>query len=623
MIAKIKKFKVLPKFMKKPNLTAHTYKASFLLAASLFLSGCMSLPPTSDQTADKRTKTETSSYASKQVITPKHPSYEYYRSKKAPDVTSEESHRTDMTRDFQPNIWTEMQHQFHLSAQHLGQYNNHINRFRKNPSHLKIISQRAKPYLHYILTQVQLRNMPYEIALLPIIESGFRPKARSSQQAGGLWQFIPSTADIFGLDQNWWYDGRQDVIQSTNAALDYLQKLYKRNNNDWLLALASYNAGHGTIRKATKKYKIKLSHPKSSPSFWDIQPYLPKETQNYVPQLLAVSHVINHIENFNIELEPIENSPFFTEIKLTKQMDLSKAMELSQVSKETFEQLNPAYLAPVTPPNGPFNILLPIEQANSFQQVVASNSDLFDIQWHRHKIRSGDSLSVIAKKYRTTQKAIKKINNMRTARLRAGKTLLIPVPSELTPNRIASDSNKIRNLAQNKNQYTKTVHKVKSGESLWSIARQYNINTRNLANWNQLDIKRPLRLGQALEIRNPNFGHAVQVKVKKGHSLWTIARQYNVTTKELAHWNNIKPSKVLQPGHLLTIWQAESTTNSKAKSQNKLPSKHARYKVKAGDNLWKIAQKNRVSAKELASYNNLSIKAYLKPGQVLKIPIRG
>lgn len=613
--------------MKKSHLTAHISKASYLVAASFFLSGCMPSTPTSEQRADKRTKIEATPYASRQDITPKHPAYAYYRTKNTPDVTPEDGHKIDISRGFEPNIWHEMQHQFHLSVEHLGQYNDHIDHFKENPSHLKIVSQRAKPYLHYILTQVQLRDMPYEIALLPIIESGFEPTARSSQEAGGLWQFIPSTANVFGLDQNWWYDGRQDVTQSTNAALDYLQSLYKRNNNDWLLALASYNAGHGTIRRATKKYNANRIFPKSAPSFWDIRPYLPKETQHYVPQLLAVSHVINHVENFNIELEPIENSPFFTEIKLTKQMELSKAMELSQVSKQTFEQLNPGFLAPVTPPNGPFNILLPIEKADRFQQVVASNSDAFDIQWHKHKIQSGDSLSVIAKKYRTTQKEIKKINNMKTSRLRAGKTLLIPVPDALTSNALSDHSNTTGNKVKNKKQYTATVHKVKSGESLWTIARNYNISTRSLANWNKLNTKRPLKIGQGLEIRhairNPKPDRAVQVKVKKGHSLWIIAQQHNVTIKELALWNNLKPSTTLQPGTLLTIRQSGSNTTPITKSRTLSPSKHARYKVKSGDNLWNIAKKNQVSAKELASYNNLSLQAYLKPGQVLKIPIRG
>jgi len=532
------------------------------LCASLLLSGCVSLPLISYEPPKEKSSTEnTKSSFKPTLITPSSPFYaSRIADKKAPDVTSEELHKSDINRAFHPIIWQEMEHQFHLSVEHLGKYNKHINYFKQRPKYLKTVSQRAKPYLHYILSQIQLRDMPYEIALLPIIESGFKPTARSNKEAGGLWQFIPSTGRMYGLEQSWWYDGRQDVIKSTQAALDYLQSLYQMNNNDWLLALASYNAGPGRIRKAIRTYQKKQAQPKTQPTFWDIQPYLPKETQNYVPQLLAVSHIINHADSFNAELEPIENVPFFAAVPLPKQIHLTKAIQLAQVPESTFKQLNAGYLSQITPPNGEYHILLPLDKVDAFQSIIASNKELFNIQWQKHTIKSGESLSVIAHRYKTSQREIKKLNNLKSHRIRAGKTLLIPIPNSAQASHKTQLAKHTQNTTKQSNRTaTKTTYKVRSGDSLWRIARAYNTDV-----------------------------------------------------KSLSRWNNISPATPLKLGMTLTVGQATSTS--------KIPA-YAHYKIQAGDSLWKIAQKNSISTRLLAKYNNLSLKAYLKPGQLLKIPI--
>ncbi|MCF6298380.1 MAG: LysM peptidoglycan-binding domain-containing protein [Thiomicrorhabdus sp.] len=540
-------------FFPMPKIRLSLYALTGL-CSSVFLSGCVSLPLISYEPPKPKTSTEESQHTFKPtLITP--PSSPFYTKNKpyksTLDVTSESQHQSDINRTFHPIIWQEMQHQFHLSIEHLGRYNAHIDSFSKKPNYLKTVSQRAKPYLHYILSQVQLREMPYEIALLPIIESGFQPTARSHKEAGGLWQFIPSTGRMYGLEQNGWYDGRQDVIKSTQAALDYLQSLYKMNNNDWLLALASYNAGPGTIRKAIRKYQKKQSQPTAQPSYWDIQPYLPKETQNYVPQLLAVSHIINHFDHFNAELEPIENAPFFAAVALPKQIHLTKAIQLAQVSESTFKQLNAGYLSQITPPDGKYQILLPLDKVAKFQHVIASNQELFNIQWKKHTIKQGESLSVIAYHYKTSQQEIKKLNKLKSHRIRAGKTLLIPIPR----NAQSPDTNQLANQPT----ATQKTHIVRSGDSLWRIARAYNTSVKNLS-----------------------------------------------------RWNNLSPSTTLKLGMKLTIWQSQATPKTPA---------YAHYKIKAGDSLWRIAQKNSISTNVLAKYNNLSTKAYLKPGQLLKIPI--
>ena len=521
------------------------------------------------------------------------------------DITTEESHKTDLKQGFNPNIWNEMQGQFHLVQAHLGEFDSTIRYFKGRPDFLNRVSVRAKPYLHHIFSEVKRRNMPYEIALLPIVESSFRPMARSHQAAGGLWQFIPSTAQMYGLDQNWWFDGRQDTLLSTKAALDYLEKLYAQNNNDWLLALASYNGGIGNLRKAIKKYKKRHKNPKSKPNFWDLQPYLLKETRHYVPQLLGVSYVINHAEEFKIPLEPINNSPFFTEVKLDQQTTLHKVAKLANISKKDLTELNPGYLRPTTPPQGPFNLLLPVDKVDSFKKALASNKKLFDIQWIKHTIQPGDSLGVIAEKYNTSSRAIKRINNMRTSRIRTGKKLLIPIPAEF--------ANQLKSITA-KSKYTgpKKIHTVRAGESIWGIARYYNVNIRTLAKWNRIGVRSTLRKGQQLEIRSDRYGYTVDVALEKGESLWTLSRKYNVTTSELIRWNGIQKSKAIQPGTLLTIWQP----NNKQSANNK----NRQYKVQRGDNLWNIARANQVTAKHLARYNNLPLNGALQPGQLLRIP---
>lgn len=577
-------------------------QATLALSALLFLSGCSTLPtdytpknPSNPSAKNSIDNTSRSSHSPKQAV----PTAQTLQSGKG--ITAADHRVLDDKIHYHPIIWDEMQGQFHLAASHLGRYDSHLAYFHKNPNYLNQVTKRSKPYLHFILSEVQKRDMPYEMALLPIVESSFKATAKSSQSAVGLWQFIPSTGQMYGLDQNWWYDGRQDTVQSTQAALDYLKKLYTLNNNDWLLALASYNAGIGNVYKAIKKYK-QQKNAKTTPTFWDIQHLLPKETQNYVPQLLAVSHTINHAENWGIELEPVNNSPFFTEIELGKQITLSEAAQISGVTEEMFSLLNPGYLRPTTPPEGPFNILLPIEYAEKFKLRLAEENSLFDIQWMQHKIKPGDSLGAIAQKYHTSTTAIRTLNGLKNNVIQSGKTLLIPVPSQLAAN-VQRPLKEIYTGA-------KKIHTVSSGDSLWRLSSYYNVDIKTLCQWNNIDINTPLLKGQRLEIHSPDYHKQITHTLKRGESLWTLAQKYNVSTDSLARWNNLKQSNMIQPGTQLAIWLPKPPKKQ-----------HKNYQVKNGDSLWVIAKANQLSTQQLASYNQLSIKAYLKPGQILKIPL--
>lgn len=518
------------------------------------------------------------------------------------------------------DVWEEIASNLTLGDAHLDDFSDYMAYYQKRPKYLKRVSKRAQPYLHYIFSEVKKRNMPYEMALLPIIESGFQVKAKSHQNALGLWQFIPQTGHLYGLERNWWYEGRQDVVKSTQAALSYLKKLYDLNNDDWLLALASYNGGIGNVWKAAKKFK-KKNPSVENPSFWQIREYLPRETQHYVPQLLAVAHALQNRATLNQELEPISNKAFFEVIQLDKQIALDKVALLSGTPNHVLAKLNPGYLRPATPPNGPHTIVLPIETAATFQQKLAADSSVFDIQWTKHKIRSGDTLGEIAQTYKTSSSAIKKLNNMRNSTIRVGKTLLIPLPQQYAKTFNADTKAKPRYKGP------KFEHTVKSGESLWTIAHYYNTDTKTLCQWNNIGVRTPLRTGQKLVIRSNQYGNQKTYTLKRGESLWTVAQKFNVTTKQLSRWNNIKRSQTLQPGMKLAIWQPKSVKLSSQKGNAKQSvtallksKKFKRYTVKSGDSLWDIAMANNVSTQVIASYNAIPEKAYLKPGQVLKIP---
>ncbi len=240
-----------------------------------------------------------------------------------------------------------------------------VKQYRANNQHMMKLSSQASPYMYYILEQLETRGMPTELALLPMIESAFQPQATSNKGAAGLWQFIPSTGRHFGLRQDSWYDGRRDVTASTKAALDYLQGLHRMFNRDWLLAIAAYNAGEGTVQKAIKKNK-KAGKPTD---YWSLP--LPKETKEYGPKLLALAEVVAYPEKHEVSLPPIENKPYFGKVNPGKVLDFNKVAKLANVDVGIIKRLNPGYRKASTHPKGPQQILLPLENIEEFADNLA------------------------------------------------------------------------------------------------------------------------------------------------------------------------------------------------------------------------------------------------------------
>jgi len=427
--------------------------------------------------------------------------------------------------------------------------------FVKHPDYMARVVERARPYLHYIVDQIEQRNMPLELALLPIVESGFQPFAYSHGRAAGLWQFIPGTGKAYGLEQNWWYDGRRDVIESTRAALDYLQKLHN-DFGDWQLALAAYNCGEGTVGRA-----IWRNQQAGKPTdFWSLK--LPKETSAYVPKLLAVAHLIQQPEQYNLSLSPIDNNPFLTVVETGSQIDLALAAKLAGTTTDEIYQLNPGYNRWATTPTGPHRLVLPLDKAATFQLNLANLPEDERVQWTRHKIQSGESLGVIAQHYKTTTAILKQANGLKNNTIRAGRHLLIPVASGKPSDYPLTASQRLatrQNSSSGKG--NKKVHTVKSGDTWWDLANAYNVNVKKLASWNGKAPGDTLHLGQKLVVWTKNKTvssskniRTVNYKIRNGDSLWKISQKFNVSIAQVREWNGLSDRTLLKPGQNLTLY---------------------------------------------------------------------
>jgi len=437
------------------------------------------------------------------------------------------------------------------------------NWYANHQSYLDRVTKRSEPFLYYIVEELEKNNMPLEMTLLPIVESAFDPFAYSHGRASGMWQFVPGTGKRFGMKQNWWYDGRRDVIASTQGAIHYLKYLHKFFNNDWLLALAAYNSGEGRVQRAVRKNK-KAHLPID---FWSLN--LPKETRAYVPKLLALADIIKRPETFQIKLKAIKNKAVIEQIDIKSQIDLAKAAELAQLSLAELQRLNPGFNRWATDPAGPHYLLLPKTKIKNFNQQLDQLDTKDRLSWQRYKIKNGDSLSVIADKFHTSTKLIKKLNNIKGNRIRIGKHLLIPVATASLDHYVFSQNQRLVKKQHKKRTGLKTTHTVKSGDNLWDIGQKYHVASSKIAKWNGIAPRDTLKLGQKLviwqksslkSIDNPSNNIIEQAvvrnityKVRRGDSFARIADKFNIHIKDIERWNNISRHNYLQPGQLLKL----------------------------------------------------------------------
>lgn len=435
-----------------------------------------------------------------------------------------------------------------------------LNWYAKHQKYLDRVVERSGPFLHFVINETEKRNLPTELVLLPIVESAYQTFAYSHGRASGIWQFIPSTGKIYGLKQNWWYDGRRDVYASTQAALTYLEDLNKEFKGNWLHALAAYNSGSGTVRRAIRKNK-KRGKPTD---FWNLK--LPKETQAYVPKLLALKRLIAKPEDYGITLNCVDDIPYFTAIDIKAQLDLAMAAEMADIGLDELYQLNPAFNHWATAPYGPHRLLIPVDHASTFETNLAQIPKSERIKWKRHKIKQGQTLSHIADRYSVSVSSLKRLNNLRSNSIRAGKHLVIPVSSRKLSDYNLTAYQRKKTLQNIRRSGHKVTHIVKPGDTFWDLSRQYKVKSHSIARWNGMAIRDPLRAGQKLVIwsKSPSASRAsthsgantiqrISYRVRNGDSLYLIAQKFNVAIRDLKRWNSFS-SKYLQPGQKIKLY---------------------------------------------------------------------
>jgi len=292
--------------------------------------------------------------------------------------------------------------------------------YASNPDYLQRAFGRADLYLYHIVTELERRGMPLELALLPVVESAFEPYAYSRARASGLWQFIPDTGSKYGLKQDWWYDGRRDIVESTRAALDYLASLHAEFDGDWLLAIAAYNCGEAMVERA-----VEANHAAGRPvSFWEL--WLPRETRAYVPKLLAMKRLVLDPEGYGLAFSPIPNQPYFVREPTDGQINLKLAAQIAGISPEELYELNPAFHRWATDPGGPYFLLLPVDAADVFGQNITQLSADQRLGVAHYSVKRGDSVASVARQFDTTVSVIRELNDMPTRGLSVGDDLRIP-----------------------------------------------------------------------------------------------------------------------------------------------------------------------------------------------------
>ncbi len=462
------------------------------------------------------------------------------------------------------NVWDGISNNFKINHYATRvQVQQQIKWIQKNKGIFDKAASQRDHFIYFVSDRVNQRNLPAELALLPMIESGYDPYAHSWVGAAGIWQFMPRTAKEMGVKQNWWYDGRRDVYKSTDAALDYLVSLNKTFNGDWLQTLAAYNAGAGTVRRAIR---INRKQGKST-DFWSLN--LPKQTKTYVPRLLAMTVIVENPEKYNVKLPTIKNRPYFQAINVGKQIDLSVAAKMADISLDELYALNPGFTQWATAPNGPHQLLIPNEKASLFRTNLAKvgNKQLIHVADNSQKrtiytIKQGNTLSGIASQYHVSTKELLAWNKLENTNiLRVGAKLSI-YDTKPPPKQQNAKAIKIQQMARPRH-YT-----VKQGDTLGKIAQRNHVKVVSIKRANGLR-SNMIRSGQQLSIPtkakvyanyDKNTDGVIHYKVKKGDALSKIANAHKVTVADLTKWNTLNQKKFLKPGQDLVILKTGRTT---------------------------------------------------------------
>ena len=534
-------------------------------------------------------------------------------------------------------LWSLMTSEFGLDH-HLTQHTVQaaVTKFTRNPEWLAKAQERMSLYLPYFLEETRRRNLPAELALLPIIESTLNPDALSPRGALGLWQFMPDTATRFGLARDWWQDSRQDTVASTQAALDYLELLHAQFG-DWLLTIAAYNAGEGTIARALPQARRRDSAV--SPFF-----HLPlsDETRNYVPQVLALAAIIKDPERYDVDLPTIASAVPFKAVKAKGPVDLELAASVLDVSPAELVALNPSLKRNITPPNGTENFLVPARLgpgAEARLNAVAGQPGSGAVVTYR--VQPGDTLSGIASRFGSTVVAVRQLNGLASNAIRAHSQLQVPRVGQSTRELLAATTTAAPATSRGVTRY-----RVRRGDTLEKIARRFGSTVGSLRSLNglrssairadmtlavsapteQLAARGPAPANAAGRSSKPSATASTSItaayRVRAGDSLIAIAKRHGTTVSQLKLLNGLQSDRIAMNATLRVPARASLPSGVPDGQQvaGRAPVQFDQHTVRSGDTLWGIARKYDVSHQALMQANGLTSGQRLKIGRTLTIP---
>ncbi len=442
-----------------------------------------------------------------------------------------------------PNVWEVLRKQFTLNhAVTQPEVQNQLRWLIAHPSYLQKLAQ-SEPYIYHIITEVKKRKLPGELVLIPMIESSYDPFAYSGAGAAGLWQLMPGTGTDLGLTRDWWFDGRRSIRPSTDAALNYLAYLNKFFQGDWILAVAAYDSGEGTIKRI-----ITNSGQQGNINFWKLP--VPQETKAYIPRLLALAEIIQNPNRYHVQLPDIPHIPYFEEVNIGSQIDLNNAAKLAGIPYKDLIKLNPGYNRWATAPYRPYKLLIPADKVEDFSRNLANLPEDKRVSWTRHKVSAGDDLMLIARRYHTTVNLIKELNQLKSNAVKKGEFVLIPssknTPAAKTPPTLVAKPPQFIAARQ-----YKLIHIVQRNDSLQRIQSKYGVSANEIRLWNKLSAKTALRRGQQLVIwkRSNSTGSYI---IKQGDTLSVIAKR-NATQVSTLTRLNPGLTKYLRPGQKILL----------------------------------------------------------------------
>ena len=448
--------------------------------------------------------------------------------------------------------------------------------FAARPDFLDRTFERAERYLYYVARELEARHMPLELAMLPVIESAYNPYAYSRARAAGIWQFIPPTAKRYEVRINWWQDGRRDIVDSTRAALDYLQGLHTLFDGDWLLAMAAYNCGEQCVQRAVTRNR-RAGKPLD---YFHLK--LPRETRGYVPRLLAMARIVASPAQYGLEFAPIANQPYFAQVEIGSQLDLRLAAALIGVTEDELHALNPEFNRWATDPDGPHHLFVPAAVAPEFARLVTALSPVARMPVEHHRMQDGETLAQLARERELSAATIRRLNGMKDADFRAGADIVLPT-SSIRPLRAGL---MIEGETAPPGRHRRRTYVIRRGDTLASVAERHDLEPEDLARWNGLAPQAHLRAGHRLvmEAQARHARHAgkrthgasakarvaaaddgaatrrLSYKVRRGDTLYAISRRFQVSVAQLREWNRL-PDESVHAGQRIVLFVDGGTDN--------------------------------------------------------------